>query len=109
MELKYYIQNTEFHLILLLIVLNGIEIIFYVLIVITLFLLIVLNGIEMYEALQRWKEVAQLLIVLNGIEICRMIVYIFRLLLLIVLNGIEMLLTPQGSLSTGTFNRTKWN
>ena len=32
-------------------------------------LLIVLNGIEMYEALQRWKEVAQLLIVLNGIEI----------------------------------------
>ena len=29
--------------------------------------------------------------------------------LLIVLNGIEMLLTPQGSLATGTFNRTKWN
>ena len=53
-------------------------------------LLIVLNGIEIYEALQRWKEVAQLLIVLNGIEIQGNFVPLPEHRLLIVLNGIEI-------------------
>ena len=71
-------------------------------------LLIVLNGIEILLILLLLRPV-MLLIVLNGIEIC-VAVSLYELpRLLIVLNGIEMIQFLHNALPSWSFNRTKWN
>ena len=73
-------------------------------------LLIVLNGIEMVLCLLFDVCPLFLLIVLNGIEILRLLHWSrFLRLLLIVLNGIEIVLSICCIRFCFAFNRTKWN